>query len=74
VYDLIDLDALSFSIYFPIESSFKSAKCRRSSALDLTFRTLPRFRREVDSHRPLYAINYLHNHLYLSARDQRGKQ
>ena len=37
-------DAVSFSIHFPIKGSFQSAKCRRCSALDLTSRTLPRFR------------------------------
>src|SRR6267143_1758667 len=53
--DLVHLDALSFSIHFPIKGSFKSAKCRRSSALDLTSRTLPRFRCRFDSDRPLHS-------------------
>ena len=55
----LHLDALSFSIYFPIEGSFKSAKCRRSSALDLTSRTSPRFRPRFDSDRPLHKVKHL---------------
>src|SRR5258708_1441389 len=47
-------DAVSFSIHFPIKGSFKSAKCRRSSALDSTPRTFPRFRCRFDSDRPLH--------------------
>jgi hypothetical protein len=46
-------DAVSFSIHFPIKGSFKSAKCCRSSALDLTPRILPRFRCRFDSDRPV---------------------
>src|SRR6267143_580765 len=46
-------NVITFSIHFPIKGSFKSAKCRRSSALDLTPRTLPRFRCRFDSDRPL---------------------
>src|SRR5713226_1677075 len=57
--DLVHLDALSFSIHFPIKGSFKSAKCRRSSALELTTRTLPRFRCRFDSDRPLQILKDL---------------
>jgi hypothetical protein len=44
---------ISFSIHFPIKSLFQTAKCRHSSALDLTTRSLPRFRCRFDSDRPL---------------------
>ena len=40
--------------HFPIETLPKNVKCRRSSALDLTSRTLPRFRCRFDSDRPLH--------------------
>jgi len=49
-------DAVSFSIHFPLKGSFKSAKCRRSSAFDSTPRTLPRFRCRFDSDRPLQIL------------------
>ena len=39
---------------FPIKTLPQNAKCRRSSALDLTSRTLPRFRCRFDSDRPLH--------------------
>ena len=47
------------SIYFPIKGTCKSVKCRRSSALDLTSRTLPRFRCRFDSDRPLQILKDL---------------
>ena len=56
-------DAVSFSIHFPIKGSFKSARCRRSSALDSTPRTLPRFRSRFDSERPLHNFKHLRNPL-----------
>ena len=52
-------DAVSFSIHFPIKGSFKSAKCRPSSALDSTPRTSPRFRCRFDSDRPLHNFSHL---------------
>ena len=40
--------------HFPIKTLPQNAKCRRSSTLELTTRTLPRIRCRFDSDRPLH--------------------
>jgi hypothetical protein len=44
---------------FPTKTLPQNAKCRRSSALDLTSRRLPTFRCRFDSDRPLHKFKHL---------------
>jgi len=60
--------------YFPIKALPKNAKCRRSSVLDLTSRTLPRFRCRFDFDRPLHKIKHLQSLLLRHGNTKEQKQ
>jgi hypothetical protein len=60
--------------HFPIKALPKNVKCRRSSALDLASRTLPRFRCRFDSDRPLHKIKHLQTLLSRRGNTKEQKQ